>query len=100
MRPTWQHSWDRRPPAAPLSVASSPTRASAKSNSFRGHAIGPFSPGYKSSTRVLFQVVGHTFLRTLAEDVARVLCSNLTGMRSWHLTNTPDASPTFEEVAA
>ena len=43
-----------------------------------------------------------TFLRTPAEDVARELCLKLTGdaLLAYNQRFTPDASPTFEEVAA
>ena len=43
-----------------------------------------------------------TFLKTPAEDVARELCLKLTGdaLLAYNQRFTPDASPTFEEVAA
>jgi hypothetical protein len=41
-------------------------------------------------------------LKTPAEDVARELCLKLTGdaLLAYNQRFTPDASPTFEEVAA
>ena len=43
-----------------------------------------------------------TFLKTPADDVARELCLKLTGdaLLAYNQRFTPDASPTFEEVAA
>ncbi len=41
-------------------------------------------------------------MKTPADDVARELCLTLTGdaLQAYTQRSTPDASPTFEEVAA